>query len=179
MTKHDDPHANDNPTQANRPNRRGHSGMQAFRPWLRETKPLRDAQAAASERDRAERRTIKAASVGGTLDRLYELSGHSPECIARIKQGRGLECRCDVKPMDDPAIALGLALHLERQMRAGKIAAVPRPVIRLLEAGAANGSAACRLQLKRIERFGIRRADTRLGRPNGSGTDTPDGGTDA
>jgi hypothetical protein len=152
MTDRDDHQQNDRPTPARR--RRGHSGMRVFAPWLNATRPERDARRLADQQDRDERRAIAARASDSPLNAMYAAMGHSPDCIARIRGGLIVSCDCEAKPVDDPAVALALALQYEKFARAGRIA-FPRSIARLVEAGAEKGDEACRVMLARLRRRGL------------------------
>lgn len=154
-------------TERNRQNskrKRGLSGMQVFAPWLRETRQWREAQRAADERDRAERRVLAAQASASPLNAMYMAMGHSPDCVARMRRGLIVSCDCATKPVDDPAVALAVALQFEKFARAGK-AVFPQSVARLVEAGAAKGDEACRMMFERLCRRGLVKRSTPDGDP--------------
>ena len=128
-----------------------HPGMQAFARWLHSTKPERDARHAADARDREERRAIAARAAKGPISAMYAAMGHDPDCISRMRSGMAISCDCDTRPVEDPAVALALALQCERFARAGK-RPFPSSIARLLEAGAERGDEACRMMLERLRR---------------------------
>ncbi|MAS03314.1 MAG: hypothetical protein CL534_01200 [Ahrensia sp.] len=151
MTDHRDNEPTDKPTTE--PRKRGLSGMQVFAPFLASATPVRKAQRQADEQDRAERRAMAAHASDSPLNQMYQLTGHSPDCIAKVRRGLIVSCDCRTRPVEDPAVAVGLALHYEKFARTGKIS-FPKSIARLVEAGAANGDEACRMMLERLRRRG-------------------------
>lgn len=161
MTDHENPDRKPTPAAWDRTP----AGLQAFTPWLHSTKPQRDARRAADEHDREERRTIAAHAAEGPISAMYVAMGHSPDCAARLRGGLALSCDCRTTPVDDPAVAIALALQCERVARSGK-APFPASIARLLEAGAERGDEACRMMLERLRRRRmIPAADEADGRP--------------
>lgn len=150
MTDHNN---NQKPTAKPTRRKRGLSGMAVFTPYLASTRAKRDAERLADERDRAERRAIAEQASVGPMTRMYQLMGHSPDCIAKIRRGLILTCDCPTRPLEDPAVAVGMAIHYERAVRAGSIR-FPKSVARNLEAGAMAGDEACRMMLERLRRNG-------------------------
>ena len=151
MTDHHD--HDDYQSRKPTPRKRGLSGMKTFAPYLASVEQQREAQPRTIAQDREERRAIAAHASDSPLNAMYALMGHSPDCIARVRRGLIISCGCDTKPVDDPAVAVGLALRYERIARTGKIA-FPKSVTRLVEAGAASGDEACRMMLERLRRRG-------------------------
>ncbi|QKV18979.1 hypothetical protein HTY61_11210 [Oricola thermophila] len=135
-------------------NRRTHSGLQAFAPWLRETRQRHEVQLAADEGDRVDRHALAVEASDSPLNVMYMAMGHGPDCIARMRRGLIVTCDCATKPVDDPAVAVALALRYERFARAGK-ARFTQSIARLVEAGAGRGDEACRMMLERLHRRGL------------------------
>ena len=154
MTDHRNPDRK--PTPATRD--RTPAGLQAFAPWLHSTKPQREARRAAEEHDREERRTIAAHAADGPISAMYVAMGHSPDCAARVRGGMAVSCDCGTWPVDDPAVAIALALQCERFARSGN-APFPASIARLVEAGAERGDEACRMMLERLRRRRMIAAD--------------------
>lgn len=146
-------HNNQKPSAKPTHRKRGLSGMQVFAPYLASTKAQRDQDRQTDEQDRAERRAIAAQASEGPLNTMYRLMGHSPNCIAKMRRGLIVSCDCPIRPMEDPAVAVGMALHYEKFARAGSIR-FPKSIVRLVEAGADAGDEACRMMLERLRRNG-------------------------
>lgn len=144
---------NQKPTAKPTRRKRGLSGMAVFTPYLASTKAKREAERLADERDCAERRAITVQPSENVANTILLSMGHSPDCIARLRRGFIFSCNCSTKPMDDPAVALGLALHCEKYARTGSVR-FPKSVARLVEAGAKEGDEACRMMLERLRRSG-------------------------
>lgn len=165
MTDHRD-HDNE-PTAKPTPHKRGLSGMQVFTPYLASAAPRREAQPRTLAQDIEERRAIAAHASESPLNTMYALMGHSPDCIAKVRRGLIVSCDCRTKPVEDPAVAVGLALRYERIARTGKIA-FPKSIVRLVEAGAASGDVACRMVLERLRRRGWAERRNQDGDPDNS-----------
>jgi len=151
MTDHHD--HNDEQSRKPTPRKHGLSGMDVFAPYLASGTPRLEAQPRTIAQDREERRAIAAHASDSPLNAMYALMGHGPDCIAKIRRGLIVSCDCQTRPVDDPAVAVGLALRYERIARTGKIA-FPKSIARLVEAGAAKGNEACRMMLERLRRRG-------------------------
>jgi hypothetical protein len=165
MTDHHD--HNDDQSRKPTPRKRGLSGMQVFAPYLASARTRREAQPRTIAQDIEERRAIAAHASDSPLNTMYALMGHSPDCIAKVRRGLIVSCGCDTKPVDDPAVAVGLALRYERIARTGKIA-FPKSIARLVEAGAAKGNEACRMMLERLRRRGWADRPNQDGDPDAS-----------
>ena len=151
MTDHHD--HNDKQSRKPTPRKRGLSGMQVFAPYLASNEVQRETQPRTLAQDIEERRTIAAHASDSPLNAMYALMGHGPDCIAKVRRGLIITCDCQTRPVEDPAVAVGLALRYERIARTGKIA-FPKSIARLVEAGAARGDEACRMMLERLRRRG-------------------------
>jgi len=149
---HDQDHDNE-PTAKLTPRKRDLSGMDVFAPYLASAGTWREAQPRTLAQDIEERRAIAAQASDSPLNTMYALMGHSPDCIAKVRRGLIVSCDCRTKPVEDPAVAVGLALRYERIARTGKIA-FPKSIVRLVEAGATRGDEACRMMLERLRRRG-------------------------
>ncbi len=97
----------------------------------------------------------------GDVEAVHALVGAHPEVAGAVVGDAG------AKPVDDPAVAVGLALRYERIARTGKIA-FPKSVTRLVEAGAASGDEACRMMLERLRRRGWAARPNQDGDPDAS-----------
>lgn len=64
---------------------------------------------------------------------LLDATGHSRQCLAQLRSGKSLVCRCDLSapPPDDAAVAVGLAIRFARMGAAHRIP-IPRGVIAAL-----------------------------------------------
>lgn len=88
------------------------------------------------------------------LGGLLGILGHSNDCIAGTRSGRLLSCGCRTKAMDDPAIAVALALHFARQT-AGTGIPIPSGIIRLLTEQIEKGDPACLAVGRWLDRRGL------------------------
>lgn len=98
---------------------------------------------------------------------LLMLLGHSESCAALRRAGAIASCDCRIKPMEDPAVAVGLAVHFARISMAQR-AALPAVIIELLARRVEEGDPACVMVAEWLETAGLLNLKI-LSRPNKKG----------
>ena len=73
---------------------------------------------------------------------LLMLLGHSESCAELRRAGRIMACDCRIKPMEDPAVTVGLVIHYARISLAQKVP-IPAVIIELLSRRVEEGEPAC------------------------------------
>lgn len=103
---------------------------------------------------RAAVKDLKSRIAGRRSRGLLGILGHGDACIARAKSGRPLSCSCRTRGMNDPAVAVALAMHFARQATLLGIP-VPSGIIRLLGEHIEKGDPACLAVADWLERQGL------------------------
>lgn len=85
---------------------------------------------------------------------LLTLLGHSESCADLRRAGRIAACDCRTKPMEDPAVAVGLAIHFARMSLAQRIA-LPTVIIELLARRVEEGDPACIVVAEWLDASGL------------------------
>jgi hypothetical protein len=85
---------------------------------------------------------------------LLMLIGHSESCATLRRAGAIASCDCRTKPMEDPAVAVGLAVHFARISLAQRVA-LPDVIIELLARRVEEGDAACMMVAEWLETAGL------------------------
>lgn len=83
------------------------------------------------------------ASKLGSMQTVLELLGHSSSCARLARAGLVTSCGCRLKPANDPAIAIGLAIHFARSAITRGVPLPASIAERLIQAAQA-GDPACR-----------------------------------
>lgn len=89
-----------------------------------------------------------------SIDKLFGLLGHGRECSELATAGQIASCTCRTTPMDDPAVAVGLAMHFAKTALARGIP-MPRSVIWLLESRIQEGDATCQIVGQWLDERGL------------------------
>lgn len=90
----------------------------------------------------------------GPVRSLLGLLGHSTECAGLAMEGRILSCGCRARPMDDPAVAVGLVMHYARIAMMRHLP-IPSAVIVLLAQRVEEGDPACGMVAKWLDASGL------------------------
>lgn len=90
----------------------------------------------------------------GPVRSLLGLLGHSAECSGLAMEGRIVSCGCRTRPMDDPAVAVGLVMHYARIAMTHRLT-IPPAVIALLAQRVEEGDPACGMVAKWLEGSGL------------------------
>jgi len=90
----------------------------------------------------------------GPARSLLGLLGHSAECAGLAMEGRIVSCGCRTRPMDDPAVAVGLVMHYARIAMTRRLP-IPPAVIALLAQRVEEGDPACDMVAKWLEGSGL------------------------
>jgi hypothetical protein len=90
----------------------------------------------------------------GPTGALLGMLGHSEACIALAKTGRTVSCDCRTSDMDDPAVAVGLAMHYAR-IATNRSLPIPAVVIELLALRVREGDPACRSVSEWLDQRGL------------------------
>lgn len=85
---------------------------------------------------------------------LLMLIGHSESCATLRRAGAITSCDCRTKSMEDPAIAVGLAVHFARISLSQRVA-LPDVIIELLARRVEEGDAACTMVAEWLETAGL------------------------
>lgn len=85
---------------------------------------------------------------------LLTLLGHSESCAKLRRAGGIASCDCRIKPMEDPAVTVGLAIHFARISLAQK-APLPPVIIELLARRVEEGDPACLMVAEWLEACGL------------------------
>ncbi|MFU0504608.1 hypothetical protein [Pseudaminobacter sp. NGMCC 1.201702] len=85
---------------------------------------------------------------------LLMLLGHRESCATLRRAGAIASCDCRTKPMEDPAVAVGLAVHFARISLAQRVA-LPEVIIELLARRVEEGDAACMMVAEWLETAGL------------------------
>jgi len=90
----------------------------------------------------------------GPARALLGLLGHSAECADIATAGRIASCGCRTRPMEDPAVAVGLVMHYSRLATTRRLP-IPQVAIELLTQRVEEGDPACIMIAKQIEASGL------------------------
>lgn len=93
-------------------------------------------------------------SAASPVTMLLGVLGHSERCIEQARSGRIATCDCDIRPMEDPAVAVGLALHSARIAMTRGIP-IPSTVLELLACRVGEGDPACMMVARWLEGTGL------------------------
>lgn len=85
---------------------------------------------------------------------LLMLLGHRESCALLRRAGAIVSCDCRTKPMEDPAVAVGLAVHFARISLAQRVA-LPPAIIELLARRVEDGDAACIMVAEWLDASGL------------------------
>ena len=85
---------------------------------------------------------------------LLGLLGHSAECAGLAIEGRIVSCGCRTRPMDDPAVAVGLVMHYARIATTHRLP-IPPTVTALLAQRVEEGDPACAMVAEWLEASGL------------------------
>jgi len=85
---------------------------------------------------------------------LLTLLGHSESCAGLRRTGGIASCDCRIKPMEDPAVTVGLAIHFARISLAQR-APLPAVIIELLARRVEEGDPACVMVAEWLETCGL------------------------
>jgi hypothetical protein len=80
--------------------------------------------------------------------------GHSESCAALRRRGMIASCDCPTKPLEDPAITIGLVIHFAR-MSLAEHCAIPPVLIELLARRVEEGDAACIMIAEWLDTLGL------------------------
>jgi hypothetical protein len=97
--------------------------------------------------------TIQPSKATASLP-LLMLIGHRESCAMLRRAGAIASCDCRTKPMEDPAVAVGLAVHFARISMAQRVA-LPDAIIELLARRVEEGDAACVMVAEWLETAGL------------------------
>lgn len=97
--------------------------------------------------------TIRPSKATASLP-LLMLIGHSESCATLRRAGAIASCDCRTKPMEDPAVAVGLAVHFARISLSQRVA-LPDVIIELLARRVEEGDAACMMVAEWLETAGL------------------------
>jgi hypothetical protein len=97
--------------------------------------------------------TIRPGKATASLP-LLMLLGHSESCATLRRAGAIASCDCRTKPMEDPAVAVGLAVNFARISLAQRVA-LPDVIIELLARRVEEGDAACVMVAEWLETAGL------------------------
>jgi hypothetical protein len=95
-----------------------------------------------------------AARKATASQQLLTLLGHSESCADLRRAGRIASCDCRIKPMEDPAVTVGLAIHFARISLAQR-APLPPVIIELLAQRVEEGDPACVMVAEWLETCGL------------------------
>ncbi|WP_146204019.1 hypothetical protein [Aminobacter sp. AP02] len=84
------------------------------------------------------------AKKANSMQVVLELLGHSPNCVRLARAGLVTSCGCQLKPADDPAVVVGLAVHFARSAIVHRVP-LPASVAERLAEAVEAGDQACRL----------------------------------
>jgi hypothetical protein len=90
----------------------------------------------------------------GPARSLLGLLGHSTECAGLAMEGRIVSCGCRTRPMNDPAVAVGLVMHYARIAMTRHLP-IPPAVIVLLAQRVEEGDPACGMVAKWLDASGL------------------------
>lgn len=110
--------------------------------------------------------TVRPAKATASLP-LLMLLGHSESCATLRRAGAIVSCDCRIKPMEDPAVAVGMAVHFARISMAQRVA-LPAVIIELLARRVEEGDPACIMVAEWLETAGLLNLKP-LARPNKKG----------
>lgn len=85
---------------------------------------------------------------------LLTLLGHRESCAVLRRAGRIASCDCRIKPMEDPAVTVGLAIHFARISLAQR-APLPPVIIELLARRVEEGDPACVMVAEWLDTCGL------------------------
>jgi hypothetical protein len=97
--------------------------------------------------------TVRARPASASHDLLIYL-GHNESCAALRRRGMIASCDCPIKPIEDPAITIGLVIHFAR-MSLAQHCAIPPVLIELLARRVEEGDAACIMIAKWLDAIGL------------------------
>jgi len=87
-------------------------------------------------------------------DGLQNLLGHSAACIALSREGAIASCDCRTRPLEDPAIVIGMIVQYVRTSGYGK-RPLPDLLLELLVRQLLHGDPACRMVANWLSELGI------------------------
>ena len=85
---------------------------------------------------------------------LLTLLGHNASCAGLRRAGGIASCDCRIKPMEDPAVTVGLAIHFARISLAQR-SPLPAVIIELLARRVEEGDPACVMVAEWLETCGL------------------------
>lgn len=88
----------------------------------------------------AARPTVPARLLEGSNE-LQAILGHTESCISLSRQGAVSSCDCSIRPLDDPAVVVGMVVHFVRFL--GGRAPLPISIQELLIGQLRKGDAGC------------------------------------
>jgi hypothetical protein len=97
--------------------------------------------------------TVRPRPASASHDLLTYL-GHSESCAALRRRGMIVSCDCQIKPLEDPAITIGLVIHFAR-MSLAQHCAIPPVLIELLARRVEEGDAACIIIAEWLDSIGL------------------------
>lgn len=97
--------------------------------------------------------TVRPAKAAASLQ-LLMLIGHNESCATLRRAGVIVSCDCRIKPMEDPAVAVGMAVHFARISMVQHVA-LPDVIIELLARRVEEGDAACIMVAEWLETTGL------------------------
>jgi hypothetical protein len=97
--------------------------------------------------------TVRPKPASASHDLLTYL-GHSESCAALRRRGMIVSCDCQIKPLEDPAITIGLVIHFAR-MSLAQHCAIPPVLIELLARRVEEGDAACIMIAEWLDAIGL------------------------
>ena len=90
----------------------------------------------------------------GPARALLGLLGHGAECVGLATAGRIASCGCRTRPMEDPAVAVGLVMHYARIATTRRLP-IPPVAIELLTRRVEEGDPACIMVAKWLDASGL------------------------
>jgi hypothetical protein len=97
--------------------------------------------------------TVRPKPASASHDLLTYL-GHSKSCAALRRRGMIVSCDCPIKPLEDPAITIGLVIHFAR-MSLAQHCAIPPVLIELLARRVEEGDAASIMIAEWLDTIGL------------------------
>jgi hypothetical protein len=85
---------------------------------------------------------------------LLTLLGHRESCAGLRRAGRIAGCDCRIRPMEDPAMTVGLAIHYARMSLAQRTP-LPPVIVELLARRVEEGDPACVMVAEWLETCGL------------------------
>ncbi len=97
--------------------------------------------------------TVRSRKATASLP-LLTLLGHRRSCAGLRRAGHIASCDCRIKPMEDPAVTVGLAIHFARMSLAQR-SPLPPVIIELLARLVEEGDPACVMVADWLETCGL------------------------